>query len=189
MRVFIGSTVGGFVLLIWVFLAGSFPYWEEVAFRAPRDDLAVHQALSQNLPEPGVYWCLRNLPADPELAHVYNDGPTYIIHYQGGGHMAGLWESLLSLLVVLLAPLVPSVMLTLTNERIKASYTWRAGFIAGFGVFLAGYAEPFNLFFGGQPLGYTAFLGISSIIGWVLVGAVVGAIVRPLSGGTSGRTR
>lgn len=179
MRILLGSLSGGFILFLWVFIFKALPIRERFAFLPPVNDALVHEVLQENLQRPGVYHSLRDWPDDPQLQDAYLHGPTFIIHYPGGGHQAGMIESLLGLLVVLLAPLVPAVMLTVADRRVKARFWTRALFISGFGVFLGIFVAPFSHFFGGQPLANTAFLAARDIIGWFLVGVVVAPILYP----------
>lgn len=183
MRILLGSLAGGVVLLAWVILSfGILPFRESMGFRQPTDDVAVHQFLTEHLDTPGVYESLHSMPEDPELRTAFLDGPRFTILHPGGGHRVGLLGSLLSVLVILLAPLVPAIMMSFSGPGVQASYLRRVAFIAGFGLFLAIFSEPFEVGFGGQPPIYAAFLALHDIVGWTLVGTVVGAIVRPCSG-------
>jgi hypothetical protein len=70
-------------------------------------------------------------------------------------------------------------MMSFSVPGVQVSYLRRVAFIAGFGLFLGFFSEPFEVVFGGQPLIYATFLALHDIVGWILVGTVVGAIVRP----------
>lgn len=180
MRILLGSLAGGAVLTAWIIFSwGVLPFRHDMAHLEPTDDAEVFRVLSENLERPGVYMSLYDEPEDPELRTAFLNGPSFVIQYPGGGHDAGLMGTIVIIMVVLLAPLVPAGMLYFASPAVQSSYLKRVAFIAAFGLFLGLFAEPFQVAYGGQPVSYAAFLAVHDILGWILVGAVVAAIVRP----------
>ncbi len=185
-RVLLAGFAGAVVYFVWQMLA-----WMAIPVHGPTvkalpDEAAVVEALkAQNL-ETGVYvvpWADGESLDDPEFLRRHEAGPLFSIYYTAEGAAPMSMGTLLGGFIIdLLATLIVACMLTAAVGGCCCNGYWsRVGFVLGFGVFLALTGHISYLNWMRFPLDYTIGFIVDAVVGWFLVGLVVGAIVKPAS--------
>lgn len=188
-RVIIGGLLGGIALFIWGSLAHMVLGLGSVGFKEIPNESAVLTALTSSINEPGLYYFPGlGLPANATMAQQNaamkasdakaQTGPSglLVIHPHGGGGFTAarlINEFVLNivqglLLAVLLAWALPIV-----------GYVPRVAFVtvAGFFGALATNIQYWNWY--GFPANYTMAYITNETVGFLVVGFVVAAMVKP----------
>jgi hypothetical protein len=179
-NVWLAGFLGGVVMFIWLFISNAvLPLKSSMIHKVVPNQLEVHQALKENITEPGTYSC-------PYLSHEeeaampdYRSQPIYSITYHGSTHGdPGSTGALLPIVLIFVVTTIAAWMLSVTSERSRSSYARRVLFVALIGAIVASYGDLLQLSFGPQPRDYLVFLAVNNLITWTLVGLVVAACVR-----------
>ena len=185
-RVIVAVVLAAVVQFAWGFaFYGQLSSMDHMTTRAP-DESAVAQALAGTLPETGTYFlplCPGPNATEAETkAHAdrAEAGPLVQIHYRKEGFsmaqmpvMMGMGFGHTMLTVVLAALLLRSVLPSLPT------YLGRVAFVFGLGVFAAVALRMGDMIWFHHHWTYVAGQMVFCVVGWLLAGAVMGAIIRP----------
>lgn len=187
-QIIIAALAGAVVYFLWQMLT-----WMVIPIHGPTvaalpDEEMIRDALVEQGIESGVYIIPYGNDdedmMDPESEFVkrHKAGPVFAIFYHKGGlePMSGAVLGL-GFLTDFLGAAIAASMLCCAVGGTCRSYAQRVGFVTGFGVFLAlmGHVAYYNwMHFDGF---YTAMFVVDVVVGWLFVGLVVAAIIKPPS--------
>ena len=189
MRILLGGVLGAVVLFVWGFL-----YWAVLSgmllpYNHMTDEGAVMDVLRENLPETGVYWF--PMPQhDPDATkeekkaateawmEKHQEGPFGTVIYHTEGHKAMAPSTLVKGFVInFVSALLASILLCCACGR--TGYAGRVAFVLGLGLFIAVSVHLIAWNFMDNPMGFTLLKIGDSVVGWLLAGLVIAAVVKP----------
>jgi len=186
-RIAISALLGAVVYFVWQMMAWmALPIHGPTVKKLPNEGVIREALTAQNLKD-GVYVVPGfNDPdemADPESEFIKNhkSGPLFSIFYQakGGEPMP---PSILGIGFIndLLAAVISAGLLSICIANpICQNYLARVGVIASLGVFLALMAHVSYYNWMRFEWNYTLMFIVDAIVGWVLVGLVQAALIKP----------
>ena len=171
---------GGVVMLVWLFISNAIlPVKSDMIHKVAPNQLELHEALKENITEPGTYSCLYLTRAEEATMPDYRSQPIYSITYSGATHGdPGSAGSFLPILWIFVATTIAAWMLSATSRTTRSTFSRRFVFVALIGVVVALYDDLLQMSFGPQPKDYLVFLAINNLITWTLVGLVIAACVK-----------
>ncbi|MDX1438729.1 MAG: hypothetical protein R3284_02395 [Rubricoccaceae bacterium] len=175
----LGALLATVVLFIWGFLAwGSIIY---NPFSSMTDQDTVTSALSQSLPESGVY-LVPNYPDRSNDAEVadwterHQSGPLAMIYFsaEGATPMSSMLPGFIHMLisVLLMAFLLKMAVSALPGYGQRVMFVMFAGLVGAFWINLG------NPIWWNQPWGFHFYSFVYSVIGWLLAGFVLARFIK-----------
>ena len=189
MRILLGGVLGAVVLFVWSFL-----YWAVLSERLlphkhMADEAAVVEVLQENLLETGIYLfpmaqydpdaTAEEKQAAMEAANErHRQGPhgTVTIHREGGEPIPPS-KLVKGFVIEFASALLASILLCCACGR--RGYAARAAFVFGLGLFAAVSVHLIAWNFMLNPMGFTLFKIGDSVVGWLLTGLAIAAVVKP----------
>ncbi|QEG38275.1 hypothetical protein [Roseimaritima ulvae] len=184
-RIVLAGLAGAVVYFVWQMLT-----WMLLPIHGPTvgplpDEAPVRDLLVEQKVETGVYivpYGSEEAMMDPESEYMkrHTDGPIFSIYYQqhGAQPMAMSVLAIGFLTDFLAASIVATLLCCAVGGCCCKSYLQRVGFVTAFGFFLAltGHVSYFNWMH--FPADYTAMFVLDVIVGWLLAGLVIAAIIK-----------
>lgn len=182
-KTIIGGLLGGAVLFLWGWLAWLALPLHEASMRPLPSDEPVVAALQASIPEKGFYV----FPAMPKGAsdaqmevwkQKYQRGPVgAVIFSPSGGDPMMTSQIAPGLLINLLAGLLAAWFLS-RSTAVASGYLARVAYCGMLGIFisLTTYAMMWNWM--GFPPDFTAAMIADALLGWILAGLAIAAIVK-----------
>ena len=184
-RVLLATLLGALTLFVWGFLSWTVLHLHDSTYRPIPHDAEVRDVLDQNISETGVYYyppepaSMSDEAAVNQWERLHEAGPLFTVMFQKEGrpvmHPLTFVYGLISYLIIcfLISLFIRQVVDQLSN------YLQRVLAITGFGI-AAAIASYINIgVWLYVPWGYAIMMGIDLVIGWLLAGLVISAIVRP----------
>ena len=189
-QLLLGSLAGALVLFIWGFLAWAVLPLHKGSFRPMPNEDAVMSALRSNISSGGAYYFpgmpeeTASTPAEQRKANMeayvnkHKAGPVGVIFFHPGGSdpmMAGRFFG--GFVISLFAAFVAAWFLSRSTAA-GSRYIERVAFCGMLGVFIsfATHIPAMNwMYFPGD---YTTAMVVDVLIGWLLAGLAIGAIVK-----------
>jgi hypothetical protein len=182
-KILIGGVVGGIIVYIWSALAWvAIPVHKSSLHSIPNEDVVIN-AMRSTMKDGGVYI----FPGMPEgsdqaaataWAQKYQQGPIGMIMYSPAGSNTMMPSQLIfGLIVDILAGILGAWFLS-RSTAVASSYMARVSYFGMLGIFVALVTHITHLIWLGFPWDYTAAMIADSIIGWLLGGLGIGAIVK-----------
>ena len=185
-RVLFAGLSGGFVMLTWLFVTNAvLPFKSNLIHRALplQGQLDVHEALKENITEPGTYSIPYLSREEEDRFPDYRSQPVFTVIFQEYSHGEGSGGVISSLPVVLLAvflpPLLAAWMLSMASPAVLSRYLRRVLFVVAMGVIIALNDDVLQMSFGPQAKDYLSFLAINNLSAWTLTGLVIARKIRP----------
>jgi hypothetical protein len=176
-RILLAGVLGGFALFMWGGLSHMVLGLGAVGIQNLPQQQPVMDALKASTPQPGFYF-FPQVDASGKVQPEKAGGPYGIMIYHtsgAGAPMTGqlLNECLLNIVLALLAAWLLSLASGLTG------YIARVGFVTvvGLAVGLMTHVQYWNWY--GFPLSYTVASVAIAVIGFLIVGLIAAAIVKP----------
>jgi hypothetical protein len=189
-RVVLGSVASAVVLMVWGFL-----FWvviaPEGAMAPARDETALREALSGNLPETGTYryplpaagsGTGNNSAAFQAFREKFRAGPIALIHYTREGAEPLSAGTLLAGFGQLLAASLMAAVLLLVSLPALESYLARVLFVLALGVFAALTTRIADPIWYHLPWRFHLHGALLLLSNWLLAGIVLGATIKPARG-------
>jgi hypothetical protein len=182
-RILIAGIVGGLIMFAWGVIANALiPLHTPSLHNIPNED-AVVTALQTNLSTPGVY-LFPGMPADRQQSTMdayiqkYKRGPLGMIIYRPDGadpFMAG--QMITGLIIAFLSAILAAWFLS-RSTAMMSKYLRRVIYCGMLGIFISVFANLnyWNWYY--YPLDYTTANIADTIIGWLLAGLGIGAIIK-----------
>lgn len=190
----IGGLVGGVILFLWGFLAWSvLMIHKDTLKNIPNEDI-VMSALGGVIHEKGVYvfpgFPQENASTTEEekaaamssWEQKYRRGPTgQVIYDPKGSDPIMMSQMITGLLLTILGSMLVAWFLQRSTAA-NASYLARVSFCGMFGIFLALGVHLVNWNWMGYPFNYTTSIIVDNVVGWVLAGLGIAAVVKRKTG-------
>jgi hypothetical protein len=183
MRVLLGGVVGGVILFMWGFVSHMLTPLGRVGIKTIPDEPAVLASLKTAIPEPGLYLFpgmdLSGPMSDSEqkaMAAKYRTGPSgFLVFTPGGRDIMTPVQLLGELGSNVLTALLAACLLTFVSGK----YLARVGFVTLLGLvgWLSINVSYWNWY--NFPTDYTLASLVDELIGFLLLGFILPAIVKP----------
>lgn len=181
----IAGVVGGIILWVWGFFAWVvLPLHSSTIQPIPNEDIVL-ESLRSNLSETSVY-LFPNEPANPsdETAmnmwqEKYRRGPTGMIVYNPSGRDPMMTREMITGLIIFMISAFIAAWFLSRSTAVNAPYFSRVVFCGVFGVLMSIYGHLSAWNWMGFPFNYTTAQMADAIIGWLLAGVGIAAIVKP----------
>lgn len=192
-RVIIAGVLGAVVYFVWGMAAWMYLPLHNATIHQLDDETRMTRMLEDRKLETGVYVVpFTENPVDDVkntgsvFYKKHTKGPIYSIYYQAEGkEPMGIPVLINGFIINLLAALLAAVMLSCAVSGSCKTYAHRVGFVTGFGVFvgLVGHASYWNWMH--FPLNYSIMFMLDVLLGWLLVGLIMAAIIRSPAAGSA----
>jgi len=176
-RILLAGVLGGIAMFLWGGLAHNVLSLGTTGIQSLPQPQPVMDALKASAPQSGFYY-FPQADASGRVAPEKAGGPAGIVIYQATGAGKPLTgqlinEGILNIVLALFGAFLLSLATGLT------SYVARVGFVAllGLTVALMSNVESWNWY--GYPLNYTAATIVENVIGFLIVGLIAAALVKP----------
>ena len=189
-KTFIGGLVGGIILFVWGAVAWKvLPLHEPSMHRMSNED-AVMNTMRTSMGAKGVYFFpamvedSKGLSADEQKAaesawmQKYRQGPTGMIVYDPNGSDPLMPSQMVVglILSILLSSL--AAWFLVRSTAVASPYIMRVTFCGMLGILISFGSHLLMWNWMGFPLDYTTAMVADTIIGWLLAGLGIGAIVK-----------
>lgn len=183
-RVITAGIVGMIILFVW-----SATWWMGVStvlmpHKAVADADAIRTVVADNVTEAGLYW----IPPVPvplteenqtAWMELHEEGPVgYMVVNPEGRPAMSPMRFIMAAVLMFASTLMAAGLLSTAACGGGLPYVKRVGFVIGLGVFATITIHGIEWNFMGNPLSWTLFKAGDILIGWTLVGLVIGAIVK-----------
>lgn len=183
MKLLFGSLIGGIILFVWSWLTWTLVPIHSGTIQNINNEEAVVTAMNINMDKKGVYV----FPAIPEshdqvavdeFNQKYQQGPVGMIIYdpQGSDPMPPS-QMIIGLIIDLIAAFFTGWFLSRSTAA-ASTYMSRVVYCGMLGIFLALLSHIVNWNWMNYPLDYTTAWTLDTIIGWILAGLGIAAIIK-----------
>ena len=188
-NIIIGGIVGGITLFFWGWMAWTVLPLHTASVRPIENEDRVVEVLSSNLGAHGVY-SFPSMPreedvsaeeqqlATDEWAKKYQRGPIGMIIYDPHGNDPYMTGQMLSGFGINLLSAMLAVWLLSRSTAFSGSFIARVAYCGVLGVLISIFSHLTNWNWLGFPLDYTTAMMTDTVIGWVLAGIGIAAIVK-----------
>lgn len=186
----LGALAGGVVLFVWGFLAWAVLPLHNSSFRSLPNEDAIIPVLRSSIATDGLYY----FPGMPEetagttddqkkanmeaWANKHKQGPVGMVVYHPGGvdpMMAS--QFIWGFVIFFLASFIASWLLARSTAA-ASPYLARVAFCGILGVFISFATHITSMVWLYMPMDHTSAMVADAIIGWLLAGFAIGAIVK-----------
>lgn len=174
MRILIAGVVAGLAMFLWSGLSNLALPLGKIGVLAAPNEAAAQAALKTNL---GEHSGLYVLPM-AAMSGKANSSPAAVVTYLGRGESFGVTPAKLAAELVLevLLSILAAALLSLTRLY---GFLPRLGFVVALGLFATVMTNTSNMIWFAYPLDYTLAYAATQLIGFLIAGAVIAALVRP----------
>ena len=183
MKLIISTLVGGVILFLWGWLSWTVLPLHEASMHNINNEEAVITAMDVNMDHQGVYV----FPAMPtgadqaaleEWSQKYQRGPIGMIIYNpDGAEPMMLSQMIIGLILTFISVFIASWFLS-RSTAVTSNYIARVSYFGMLGIFVSVVAHLTNWNWMGYPLDYTTAWIFDTIIGWLITGLCVAAIIK-----------
>lgn len=180
-RIALAALAGAVVLFVWGAVSWMFIPWHQID-QLPNEDAVIRDMQNRN--ETGVYWFPwtdpRTLSEEDHAEQVakHERGPVGVIVYSAEGReVMPLSLHAKGLVLDLVGALAASIMLSMAVTAL-GGYVARVLFVALLGVFVAAIATMIQWNYMLYPLDYSLQLAADNIVAALLLGLVLGAVIK-----------
>ena len=170
-KVFIAGLMGWIVLTAWGFIVnGIFGFQARIDLNYLEAEQQVYEVLQEHVIEPGRYVVNPELTAEQRFPE---GEPVFSVLYGGVGHESAGSIVLIQFATNFLVVLIAAWMLSVTSDRVLASYPRKVMFFSAIGLLFALFTDIGSYGIGGYPSGDAAMVAASHVVMWTAVGLVV----------------
>ena len=175
-RLVLGALLAAVVLFAWGFL-----YWGLIpspGFHEPSDEAALHQSLSEHLPESGAYYV--PLPeGGPDSIARYEAGPiAFMFVRTTGGSPMPASMMIFGFIHMFITALLIGTLLRMMLPQLPA-YGDRVLFVALIGIATAFWSDFSWPIWWRTPWTFFVWLGLYDVLAWTLAGTVLARFAKP----------
>ena len=182
MRIVLAGIAGGVAMFMWTFVSHVVTPLGETGIRQIPNEAAVVSAIKPNIGEPGMYFFpgmdMRNATPEQraEWEAKYKAGPRGMLIYNPAGETP---MSPIQLVTELASNILACICAAFVISLLAGSFLNRV-LVAGVMGFIGWLSiDASNWIWYGFPASYIVAEGIDQVIGWLVAGAAIAAIVRP----------
>lgn len=183
-KIVMAGVAGGVIMFIWAML-----YWAVLGIGSSSmqntlDENAVASALKANLGSRGVY-VLPSMPASQNQADMdahmkkYEAGPIAMIIYNPSGADPMMTGQLIGGLILNILTCMVAAWFLSRSTASTSSYFSRVAFCGMFGILVSLASHLLNWNWMGYPMDYISKWIVDCVIGFILAGLGIAAIVKP----------
>ena len=188
-KIVIGGCVGGIILFFWGWMAWTILPLHDASVRPIENEDRVTEVLSSNLGVHGVYK-YPSMPREEDVsaeeqqlslddwAKKYQRGPIGMIIYDPRGNDPTMSSQMLSGFVIDLLSAMLAVWLLSRSTAFTASFFSRVAYCGMLGILISVFSHLTNWNWLGYPLDYTTAMITDTVVGWLLAGLGIAAIVK-----------
>ncbi len=182
-KLLLSSIIGGVILFVWGWAAWTIVPIHAGTYYDINNEKAVVTAMSVNMDKKGVY-IFPAMPTSHEQTVVdeynqkYQAGPVGMIIYdpQGGDPMPAS-QMIFGIIISLLSAFLAAWFLSRSTAA-ASNYLSRVVYCGMLGIFVALLSHIVNWNWMNYPLEYTTAWTLDTVIGWILAGLGIAAIVK-----------
>ena len=178
-----GALLGGIILFIWGWLSWSVVPLHTSSIRNIVNEDAVISAMHVNMDQKGVY-IFPGMPItqDPTLteewSQKYRQGPIGMIIYDPDGNEPMMpSQMIVGIIISIMSSFIACWFLS-RSTAVNSSYFARVAYCGMLGVFVSLVSHLVNWNWMGYPLDYTIAWIMDAVIGWILAGLGIAAIMK-----------
>lgn len=187
-QLILGSLLGGLVLFLWGFVSHAALGWYDPQLRSFTNEPSVQDEIVSGVSGSGLYLLPNLTPAqqglpkeeraaaEAEVMERFSRGPTVFAVVRVGPQASMPVLLGVQLLLGAVTALVAAWLLALAK---LPTYGRRVAFVTALALILVLFAKLPNWLWWSFPAGYTLVESLDALIGFALLGAVLGRIVRP----------
>ncbi|HTR64694.1 MAG TPA: hypothetical protein VMH85_02895 [Terriglobales bacterium] len=177
-RILIAGIVGGIVLFLWGGLSHMVVGLGEVGVQNLPQAQPVVDALRNTTPQPGFYFFPHVDRASQKMDPGAAGGPWGIVIYHPSGASQMMTGQLVNECILNIVQALLAAFLLSLAPRLRG-YAWRVGFVFVLGILAAisTNVEYWNWY--GFPANYTGAIMLDRLIGFLVVGLIAAALVKP----------
>ena len=184
MRIIIAAVVGGIIMFVWSFIAHTaLPLGESLGPKKLPSEEAVVAAIKANVSEPGFYMfpgldtSREPTPEEMEAWEArYRAGPVGVVVYRPTGSQA---MSPIQLMTEACADIIAALLAAILLSMMAAGYAARVLAAASLAIIAWFTVNVSHWNWDGFPFGFIVSEAIDIVIGWLLAGVALAAIVKP----------
>jgi hypothetical protein len=188
-KIILGALVGGIILFVWSWLAWVVLPLHVASMRPIENEDRVTEVLQSNLGVHGVY-LYPSMARDEEISaeeqktateeweKKYERGPVGMIIYNPRGSDPNMPSQMAAGFVIDLAAALMAVWLLSRSTAFAASFVARVAYCGMLGILISVFAHLMNWNWLGYPLDYTTAMIADTVVGWLLAGIGIAAIVK-----------
>jgi hypothetical protein len=181
-KLLISAVIGGIALFIWGWLAWILPI-HTGSMHTISNEEAVVTAMQVNMEQRGVY-VFPGMPpsadqaATDEWKQKYEEGPVGMIIYDPeGSSPMNPSQMIVGLIISMLSAFFVSWFLSRSTAA-ASTYIARVAYCGMLGIFVSVSVHMVNWNWMGYPLDYTVAWIIDTVIGWLIAGLAIGAVIK-----------
>src|SRR5260221_391526 len=174
-KILLGGILGGFALFIW----GGFSHMAFGLGSVGMQNIQrpVYDSMKTSIPQTGFYFFPES-DMKGTIKDEYKGGPTGILIYKSTGAGASMTGQLINETILnIIQALIAAYLLSLTTKLVR--YPQRVGFVFTLGILSAIATNIEYWIWYGFPSSYTMAAMVDKLIGFMVVGLVVAAFVKP----------
>lgn len=189
-KLLLGAVLGGLVLFVWGFVSHALLGWYDPHLRSFTNQTEVEEAVVSGVSGSGIYLLPNLTPAEQSLPKAERAAAEAAVmeRMQRGPMLfavvrVGPGASFPTLLIVqfLIGLLAAAVATWLLLQTRIPGYGGRIAFVTAIGLVLVLWAKLPNWLWWSFPTGFTLVESLDALIGFALLGALLGRLVRPES--------
>lgn len=189
-KLLLASLAGGFVLFVWRFFAWVALPLHDASFRSLPNDELIIPTLQSNILEGGLYYFPAMPQETPEMSadereanknawmEKHKQGPIGMIVFHPQGHEPMMIGQLVRGLIIFIIAAFIAAWLLSRSSAVTGSYMTRVVYCGVLGVFVSFVSYISNMNWLYMPMDHTTAMVTDTIIGWLLAGFAIGAIVK-----------
>lgn len=189
-HILLGGLVGGIILFVWGWMAWTFIPLHTASMRPIENEDRVTEVLSTNIGAHGVY-VFPYMPQGEEVGSPeeqqlamdewtkkYQRGPVGMVIYDPHGNDPYMSGQMASGFAINFVSAMFAVWLLSRSTAITASFLSRVAYCGMIGILISVFSHLTNWNWLGFPLDYTSAMMTDTVIGWLLAGLGIAAVVK-----------
>lgn len=175
-RVLVGALLGGAVLFVWSAVSWMLIPWHDVGAMSREDSIV--RALSTSGTERGVYW-IPGPPENEEWAQRHREGPVAMVVYNPeGSEPMPLALFFKGFALNVATALVAAILLAKAARGVRG-YAGRVFLVTLVGLYAGLSTSMMSWNWMYYPLRYSLEMSADALVGALLLGLVLAAVIRP----------
>ena len=182
-QLLLGALVGGIILFVWGWISWTILPIHASSIRNINNEEAVISAMHINMDQKGVYVfpampAVQDQTLQDEYLQKYQQGPVGMIIYDPEGSEPMMPNQMIvGLIISMIASYFAGWFLS-RSTAVASSYFARVTYCGMLGVFVSLVSHLVNWNWMGYPLDYTTAWIMDAVIGWLLAGLGIAAIIK-----------
>ncbi len=182
-QLLLGALVGGIILFIWGWISWTILPIHTSSIRNINNEEAVISAMHINMDQKGVYVfpampVVQDQTLQDEYLQKYQQGPVGMIIYDPGGSEPMMASQMIVGIIISIISSYLAAWFLSRSTAASSNYFARVAYCGVLGIFVSLVSHIVNWNWMGYPMDYTISWVMDAVIGWVLAGFGIAAIVK-----------